>query len=115
MILNTSFFAPTGNLYTATYSNVSATITIPVSAQVWDNVRVTNATANVVFMNISTTNPGNIVAPTTGANGSSNVFSVPPSQTSFISTGITSPGNVYISTISAVGSGAVGVQTGSFL
>ena len=115
MILNTSFFQPTGNLYTATYSTASATITIPVSEQVWNNVRITNATANVVFMNISTTNPGNIVAPSTGASGSSNVFAVPPSQTSFISTGITSPANVYISTVAPAGNGVVGIQTGSFL
>ena len=115
MILNQGFFQPTGNLYTATYSTTSATITIPASAQVWDKVRVTNATANVVFMQISLTDPTTIVAPSAGASGSSNVFSVPPSQTSFISTGITQPGNVYISTISAVGTGAVGVQTGSFL
>ena len=115
MILNTSFFQPTGNIYAAAYSNVSATFMVPVSEQVWNNVRVTNATANVVFMQIATTNPGNIAAPTSGANGSQNVFSVPPSQTSFISTGITSPANVYISTIAPAGNGVVGIQTGSFI
>jgi hypothetical protein len=115
MILNTSFFAPTGNIYAAAYSNVSATFMVPVSEQVWNNVRITNATANVVFMNISTTNPGNISGPTSGANGSQNVFSLPPSQTSFINTGITSPANVYISTIAPAGSGVVGIQTGSFI
>ena len=115
MILNTSFFAPTGNIYAAAYSNVSATFMVPVSSQVWNNVRITNATANVVFMNISTTNPGSIAGPVSGANVSHNVFSVPPSQTSFISTGITSPANVYISTIAPAGSGVVGIQTGSFL
>ena len=115
MILNTSFFQPTGNIYAAAYSNVSATFMVPVSEQVWNNVRVTNATANVVFMNIGTTDPGNIAGPTSGANGSSNVFSVPPSQTSFINTGITSPGNVYISTIAPAGNGVVGIQTGSFI
>ena len=115
MILNTSFFQPTSNAYSIAFSATSATITIPTSNVVFNNLRITNSSGNVCFMQVSTTDPGNIAHPTNGANGSSNVFAVPTGQTSFISTGITSPGNVYVSTISISGTGAVGIQTGSFI
>lgn len=115
MILNTSFFAPVGNCFQVAYSNTSATITIPVSDEVWNNVRITNTSGNTAFIQISTTNPGNINHPTAGASGSTDVVAIPTGLTSFINTGITSPANVYISTISIAGSGSVFLQTGSFI
>lgn len=115
MILNQGFFTPTSNCYSLAFSTTSATVTIPASDVVFDKLRITNGSGNVCFMQVSTTDPGTIAHPTNGASGSTNVFSVPTGQTSFISTGITSPGNVYISTISITGTGAVGLQVGSFL
>jgi hypothetical protein len=115
MILNGGFFNQNGNTYNVAYSNVSATITIPVSHEVFDNLRITNTSGNTVFMNVSLTNPTTIAAPTAGANGSSNVFSVPTGQSTFINSGINQPGNVFISTISIAGSGSVFLETGSFI
>ena len=66
-------------------------------------------------MQVSTTNPTTIVAPTAGAAGSKTVFSVPTGQTTFINTGIDAPATVYISTISIAGTGSVFLETGSFL
>jgi hypothetical protein len=115
MIINDGFFHQNGNCYNVAYSNVSATITIPVSHEVFDNIRITNTSGNTVFMQVSTTNPTTISAPTAGASGSKNVFSVPTGQTTFINSGIDAPANVYISTISLAGSGSVFLETGSFL
>ena len=115
MILNTSFFAQTSECYHLDFSNTSATITVAASNEVFNNLRITNNSGNTVFMQVATTNPGNIAAPTAGASGSQPVFVVPNGQQTFINTGITAPGNVYISTISITGNGSVFLQAGSFI
>lgn len=115
MILNTSFFAPTGNTYNVAFTATSATIMVDASAEVFQNLRITNNSGNLCFMQVATTDPTTIAHPTNGAANSTQVFSVPTGQVSFINTGITEPGNVYISTISISGTGNVFLQTGSFL
>ena len=115
MILNTSFFGQTSECYHIDFSNVSATITIASSNEVFNNLRITNNSGNTVFMNVATADPGTISAPTAGGTGSTNVFVVPTGQQTFINTGINAPGNVYISTISISGTGSVFLQAGSFI
>lgn len=115
MILNTSFFAPTGNCFAVDFTNVSATTNVAISSEVFQNVRITNNSGNIVFMKVSTTS-GSIVVPTNGAANSQAVFAVPTGQQTFINTGITSPGNVFISAIAPTGStGTVYLETGSFI
>ena len=115
MILNTSFFGQTVNCHNIAFTATSSTITIPTSAEVFNNLRITNSSGNLCFMQVATTNPGNINHPTNGAANSTQVFAVPTGQTTFINTGITAPANVYISTISISGTGNVFLQTGSFI
>jgi hypothetical protein len=115
MILNTSFFGQTGNTYSVAFTATSATITIPKSQEVFNNLRITNNSGNLCFMQVATTDPTTINHPTPGASGSTQVFAVPTGSTTFINTGITSPANVYISTISISGTGNVFLQTGSFI
>ena len=115
MILNTGFFQPTGNCYSVAFTASSATITIPVGAEVFNTVRITNNSGNLCFMQIASTDPTTIAHPTPGASGSSNVFPVPTAQQTYISTGLNQPGNTYISTISISGTGNVFLETGSFI
>jgi hypothetical protein len=115
MILNTSFFAKTSECYHLDFSNVSATITIAASNEVFNNLRITNNSGNLCFIQVATANPGSISAPTAGASGSTDVFAVPTGAQTFINTGLNAPGNVYISTISISGTGSLFLQAGSFI
>lgn len=115
MILNDGFFKPTGNCYNVAFTTESATIEIDISQEVWNNVRITNASGSQCFVQISTIDPTTIAPPEEGAAGSADVVCIPTGQTTFLNTGITAPAVVYISVISIAGSGSIFVQTGSFL
>jgi hypothetical protein len=115
MIINDGFFQPTSNCYQVAFGTTSATITIPASATVLDNLRITNNSGSLCFMQVSATNPGSISHPTAGASGSQPVFPVPTGQQTFINTGINTTGTVYISTISISGTGSVFLEAGGFL
>jgi hypothetical protein len=114
-ILNQGFFKQTSECYDIAFSTTSATITIPISSEVFNNLRITNNSGNLCFMQVSSVNPGTISHPTPGGTGSTKVFPVPTGQQTFINTGLTAPSDVYVSTISIAGSGSVFLQAGSFL